>query len=84
MYCVWQVVKTPTIILNNPVDSVNNFMIFILGNEQDTRIREVKILRHLTSEHDEVNRLFVVYCSRPETEGSTASGVLANTTERLR
>jgi hypothetical protein len=43
-------------------------MIFILGNEQDARITEVKILRHLTSEHDEVNRLFILNCRLPETE----------------
>jgi hypothetical protein len=43
-------------------------MIFILGNEQDGRITEVKIRRRLTSEHDDVNRLFLLHCRRPESE----------------
>jgi len=43
-------------------------MIFILENELDGRITDVKIVRRLTSERDEVNRLYVVYCRRPETE----------------
>ena len=43
-------------------------MIFILGSEQDARITEVEILRRMTSEHDEVNRLFILYCRLPGTE----------------
>lgn len=52
-------------------------MIFISGNEQDGRITEVKIRRRLTSEHDEINRLFFVYWLLPETEWHTANRVPA-------
>jgi hypothetical protein len=52
-------------------------MVFILGNEQDARISEVKILRRLTSEHAEINRVFVLHCRLPETEWLTVNGAPA-------